>query len=111
MEATETAPDGRRSRWDGHRLARREELVDATLRAIRTHGAAVGMDEVATSAGTSKTVFYRHFTDRGGLYTAVAEVLAWVYRLKRWQAEGGEAPRTPGDLAIPQDLGYNVQAA
>ncbi len=46
-----------------------------------------------------------------GLYTAVAEVLAWVSRLKRWQAEGGEAPRTPGDLPIPQDLEYNVQAA
>jgi flagellar biosynthetic protein FlhB len=44
-----------------------------------------------------------------GLYTAVAEVLAWVYRLKRWQAEGGEAPRTPGDLPIPQDLEYNLQ--
>ncbi len=73
MDVTEAARDGRRSRWDRHRLARREELVDATLRAIRTHGAAVGMDEVATSAGTSKTVFYRHFTDRAGLYTAVAE--------------------------------------
>jgi flagellar biosynthetic protein FlhB len=44
-----------------------------------------------------------------GLYTAVAEVLAWVYQLKRWQAEGGEAPRTPGDLPIPQDLEYNLQ--
>jgi flagellar biosynthetic protein FlhB len=46
-----------------------------------------------------------------GLYTAVAEVLAWVYQLKRWQAEGGEAPRTPGELPIPQDLEYNLQAA
>lgn len=46
-----------------------------------------------------------------GLYTAVAEVLAWVYQLKRWKAEGGEAPRTPGDLPIPQDLEYNLQSA
>ena len=73
MDATEATPDGRRSRWDEHRLTRREELVDATLRAIRSHGAGVGMDELAASAGTSKTVFYRHFTDRAGLYTAVAE--------------------------------------
>ena len=73
MGATEATPDGRSSRWDGHRLARRAELVDATLRAIRTHGAGVGMDEVAATARTSKTVFYRHFTDRAGLYTAVAE--------------------------------------
>jgi flagellar biosynthetic protein FlhB len=46
-----------------------------------------------------------------GLYTSVAEVLAWVYQLKRWKSEGGEAPRTPGDLPIPQDLEYNLQSA
>ena len=73
MGATEVTPDGRSSRWDEHRLARRQELVEATLRAIREHGAGVGMDEVAATARTSKTVFYRHFTDRAGLYTAVAE--------------------------------------
>ena len=73
MDATEATPDGRSSRWDEHRLTRRAELVEATLLAIRTHGAGVGMDEVAATARTSKTVFYRHFTDRAGLYTAVAE--------------------------------------
>ena len=73
MGATDTTPDGRSSRWDEHRLARRQELVEATLHAIREHGAGVGMDEVAATARTSKTVFYRHFTDRAGLYTAVAE--------------------------------------
>ncbi|MGR4869651.1 flagellar biosynthesis protein FlhB [Variovorax sp. LARHSF232] len=46
-----------------------------------------------------------------GLYTAVAEVLAWVYRLKRWQSEGGEAPRTPTDLPVPQDLEYDAAKA
>lgn len=46
-----------------------------------------------------------------GLYTAVAEVLAWVYQLKRWKSEGGEAPRTPSDLPIPQELEYSVKAA
>jgi AcrR family transcriptional regulator len=71
--ATEVTPDGRSSRWDEHRLARRKELVEATLRAIRDHGAGVGMDEVAATARTSKTVFYRHFSDRAGLYTAVVE--------------------------------------
>ncbi|VTU25284.1 Flagellar biosynthetic protein FlhB [Variovorax sp. SRS16] len=47
----------------------------------------------------------------GGLYTAVAEVLAWVYQLKRWQSEGGEAPRTPTDLAIPESLQYSLKTA
>lgn len=46
-----------------------------------------------------------------GLYTAVAEVLAWVYQLKRWQTEGGEAPRTPGELPIPEALEYNPTSA
>lgn len=46
-----------------------------------------------------------------GLYTAVAEVLAWVYHLKRWQAEGGEAPPTPADLPIPKSLEYTLDAA
>lgn len=73
MDVTGAPPDGRSSRWDEHRLARRAELVEATLLAIRSHGAGVGMDEVAATARTSKTVFYRHFTDRAGLYTAVAE--------------------------------------
>lgn len=67
------AGDGRSRRWDEHRATRRHELVDATLRAIRAHGAAVGMDDIAAVAGTSKTVFYRHFTDRAGLYAAVAD--------------------------------------
>ncbi len=31
------------------------------------------MDDIAAAAGTSKTVFYRHFTDRNGLYQAVAQ--------------------------------------
>lgn len=73
MTETRATTDGRSLRWDEHRQARRAELVEATLGAIRTHGAGVGMDEIAAAAGTSKTVFYRHFTDRAGLWTAVAE--------------------------------------
>jgi len=39
-----------------------------------------------------------------GLYTAVAEVLAWVYQLRRWKEEGGDAPRAPVDLPVPAEL-------
>lgn len=67
--------DGRTTRWTAHRTARRAELVTATLRAIRRGGAGVGMDDIAAVAGTSKTVFYRHFGDRAGLYRAVAEAV------------------------------------
>lgn len=67
----EPRSDGRALRWAEHNSARRKELVDAALRAIRRHGAGVGMDEVATEAQTSKTVIYRHFGDRAGLHREV----------------------------------------
>lgn len=38
------------------------------------------------------------------LYTAVAEVLAYVYQLKRYQAAGGDRPRVPTDLPVPPEL-------
>src|SRR3954454_9756687 len=66
------ARDGRDARWEQHREQRRATLVDATIRAIRTHGAGVGMDDIAAEAGTSKTVICRHFDDKAGLYRAVA---------------------------------------
>ncbi|GIG54533.1 TetR family transcriptional regulator [Demequina activiva] len=65
--------DGRDARWEQHRADRRRELVSHALRAIRVHGAQVGMDAIAARAGTSKTVIYRHFGDREGLYDAVVE--------------------------------------
>lgn len=65
------ARDGRDSRWEAHRAQRRRQLVEAALRAIRQHGAGVGMDEIAAEARTSKTVLYRHLGDRTGLYRAV----------------------------------------
>lgn len=68
-----TVTDGRSTRWDEHNAQRRRDLVESTLRAIRRHGPGVGMDEVATEAGTSKTVIYRHFGGRTGLYSAVVE--------------------------------------
>lgn len=65
--------DGRTLRWRQHNADRQAELVDATLRAIRVHGAGVAMEVIAAEAQTSKTVIYRHFTDRAGLYRAVVE--------------------------------------
>jgi flagellar biosynthetic protein FlhB len=38
------------------------------------------------------------------LYTAVAEVLAYVYQLKRYQTSGGERPQEPIDLPVPADM-------
>jgi flagellar biosynthetic protein FlhB len=40
----------------------------------------------------------------GQLYGAVAEVLAWVYQLRRFKTEGGAAPVAPSDLDVPAEL-------
>jgi flagellar biosynthetic protein FlhB len=38
------------------------------------------------------------------LYNAVAEVLAWVYQLRRFEAGGGERPVEPAALPVPAGL-------
>jgi flagellar biosynthetic protein FlhB len=38
------------------------------------------------------------------LYTAVAEVLAWVYQLRSWNAGQGAEPSRPSHLPVPQEL-------
>jgi AcrR family transcriptional regulator len=69
-------PDGRRVRWQAHRDARRDDLIVATIAAVRRHGAGVGMEQIAAQAGTSKAVVYRYFTDKADLYLAVGSRIA-----------------------------------
>ncbi|MFM0295427.1 MULTISPECIES: flagellar biosynthesis protein FlhB [Paraburkholderia] len=40
----------------------------------------------------------------GPLYGAVAEVLAWVYQLRRFKTEGGAVPMAPTELDVPAEL-------
>jgi AcrR family transcriptional regulator len=72
---TEAPPriDGRSARWTAHRIARREELIDAAVAAVNEFGSSVGMDQIAAAARTSKPVIYRYFTDKNDLYRAVGE--------------------------------------
>src|SRR5947209_3891593 len=70
------SPDARRERWRGHREARRAQLVQAAVRAIRAHGPGVGMGVIAAEAGVTKPVLYRMFTDRADLYLAVGQHMA-----------------------------------
>lgn len=44
------------------------------------------------------------------LYGAVAEVLAWVFQLRRWHAEGGQYPDRPGDVLVPDELAVSAQS-
>jgi AcrR family transcriptional regulator len=99
--------DRRDSRWDEHRRARREQLVDATLAAVGRHGAGVGMDEIAAEAGTSKTVVYRHFADRSELYVAVCGRVAGQLLPKLREAmESSDHPRQMTAAAIETYLAF-----
>lgn len=42
----------------------------------------------------------------GQLYAAVAEVLAWVWQLRRWRLAGGVAPKKPENLPVPESLDF-----
>lgn len=68
--------DGRSIRWDAHREARRNELINAAVVAVRDYGTAVGMDQIAAVARTSKPVIYRYFDDKADLYRAIGQRMA-----------------------------------
>lgn len=75
------------------RAARRAELLDAAIRAIRQGGGRVAMEDIAVEAGISRPILYRHFGDATGLYTAVAdrfcqELLARLRRSVRDEGSG-----------------------
>jgi AcrR family transcriptional regulator len=99
--------DRRDSRWDEHRRARREQLVQATVAAVGRHGAGVGMEEIAAEAGTSKTVLYRHFADRSELHVAVC---AWVAEqllaTLREAIQGSNRPREMVSAAVSNYLAF-----
>jgi AcrR family transcriptional regulator len=82
--------DGRRSRWTEHRRARREDLVGAAVDAVREAGPDFSVDDVARSAGVSKTVIYRYFSDKDELINAVLERISTAILL----------PRLLGELAV-----------
>jgi len=81
--------DGRRARWTEHRRARREDLVGAAVEAVRRAGPAFAVDDVARSAGVSKTVIYRYFTDKDELVDSVLERISTAVLLPRLLGEIG----------------------
>src|SRR4051812_49948201 len=91
VEAPLPVLDGRRSRWTEHRRARREDLVGAAVEAVRRTGPDFTVDDVARSAGVSKTVIYRYFSDKDELVDAVLERISGAVLL----------PRLLGELAEP----------
>lgn len=72
--------DGRSARWDAHRATRRLELIKLARRAIHLLGPNASMEDIATEASTSKSVFYRYFGDKDGLRHAVGEYVIGKFR-------------------------------
>src|SRR5215207_2611188 len=85
--ATEEVADGRRSRWTEHRRARREDLVTAAVEAVRLAGPEFAVEDVARSAGVSKTVIYRYFSDKDELVDAVLSRISDAVLLPRLLGE------------------------
>lgn len=42
----------------------------------------------------------------GALYKAVAEVLAWVWKVRKWKKEGGIFPEKPKNIIVPSELNF-----
>ncbi|HET6393996.1 MAG TPA: TetR/AcrR family transcriptional regulator [Blastococcus sp.] len=77
------------------------------MTAVAKHGAGVGMEEIAAEAGTSKTVVYRHFTDRTELYLAVCtRVASQLLPKLRDAIESSDKPREMVAAAIDTYLGF-----
>ncbi|MFP3986146.1 TetR family transcriptional regulator [Streptomyces sp. E11-3] len=62
-------------RTDQERSAerRRRELLEAADRVVLRDGPGASMNAIAAEAGITKPILYRHFGDKGGLYTALAK--------------------------------------
>lgn len=96
-------PDGRSTRWAGHRTSRREELVRAARRAVQHGGPDLSMDELAAAIGTSKSILYRYFTDKTGLQNAVGEEVLGRMRIALEEAAataGGPRERISAMVAV-----------
>ncbi|MEC3920576.1 TetR/AcrR family transcriptional regulator [Nocardia sp. CDC160] len=64
--------DARYDRWHTHRTSVRAELIEATIRAIDTHGPDLSIDDVVKTAGIPRPKLYRFFGDKVELLAAVS---------------------------------------
>ncbi|WP_309070399.1 TetR/AcrR family transcriptional regulator [Arthrobacter sp.] len=87
--------DGRSSRWSKHREARRAALIRTARKAVHRIGPGASMEEIASAAETSKSVFYRYFGDKAGLQRAMGEVV--VGRMQEQLIEAARQASTPRD--------------
>ncbi|QFQ32422.1 flagellar type III secretion system protein FlhB [Buchnera aphidicola (Aphis fabae)] len=46
----------------------------------------------------------------GPLYKAVAEILAWVWKVRKWKKEGGTFPEKPRNIFVPSELNFTGES-
>jgi AcrR family transcriptional regulator len=73
MQETGPAPLEPLGKPLGRSTQRRQELLDAAERVVMRDGPDASMNAIAAEAGVTKPILYRHFSDKGGLYHALAE--------------------------------------
>jgi AcrR family transcriptional regulator len=102
IETTATRAQSNRVR----RERRREELLDVADRVIQRRGVGVSMDEIASEAGITKPVLYRHFGDKDGLHQALTERYIDELKTALKPATGASEPRDRLAAAIDAYLVY-----
>ncbi|MCF3141471.1 MULTISPECIES: TetR/AcrR family transcriptional regulator [Micrococcaceae] len=96
--------DGRAARWQSHREERRRELIKAARKAVHKLGSDSSMEDIASAAGTSKSVFYRYFGDKAGLQQAMGEVV--LGQMQRRMQEAAQQAQTPREGLLAMVSAY-----
>lgn len=101
------AQDGRSTRWDAHRRARRKAIITGAIAAIEEYGPDPLTVQIAAKAGVARTHVYRHFDDRPSLDLAVCRYVAGQIgrRIRSGLATGGSARQIIGG-AVGEHLGW-----
>jgi AcrR family transcriptional regulator len=98
---------GRPEPTEEEREARRAQLLDAAVEAIRKHGPTASMEDLAKAAGVTKPILYRHFGHRDGLTTALAtRFAAGLESTLQAAMVAGNAPRETLEKTIDAYLEF-----
>ena len=87
-------------------LAKGGDLVALKIREI----AKEHKIEIIESPALARSIFHTTEVDQeipGGLYMAVAQVLAYVFQLRNYRNAGGAKPDYPRNIHVPHDLRYD----